>query len=88
VNLGPGTQLSSIKGLTFTCACAGGSGLLETDSTTTGDGSYTMKGNVPCAAAPPIRPEAKTAVPTAKDIEANLDMVCSMGRRTGWPFYR
>jgi PKD domain len=54
VNLGPGTQLSSIKGITFTCACAAGTGLLETDSTTTGDGSYAMKGNVPCAGEPPI----------------------------------
>jgi hypothetical protein len=54
VNLGPGTQLSSIKGTTYTCACAGGTGLLETDSTTTGDGSYAMKGNVPCAGEPPI----------------------------------
>ena len=54
VNLGPGVQLSSIKGITFTCACAGGTGLLETDSTTTGDGSYPMKGNVPCAGEPPI----------------------------------
>jgi len=62
VNLGPGVQLSSIKGITFTCACAGGSGLLETDSTTTGDGSYALKGNVPCAGEPPIA--ALSATPT------------------------
>jgi hypothetical protein len=54
VNLASGTQLASIKGITFTCACAAGTGLLETDSTTTGDGAYTMKGNVPCAGEPPI----------------------------------
>jgi PKD domain len=54
VNLGPGVQLSSVKGTTYTCLCAAGTGLLETDSTTTGDGTYTMQGNVPCAGEPPI----------------------------------
>jgi hypothetical protein len=80
VNLGPGTQLSSIKGLSFTCACAGGTGLLEPDSNTTGDGSYTMKGNVPCAAAPPIA--NLNATPTTGNAPLNVTFDASQSRES------
>jgi hypothetical protein len=62
VNLGnPGTNLSSIQGVTYLCACAAGSGVVSTQSQTIGNGSYTLNGNVACSA-PPVA--ALSAVPT------------------------
>jgi PKD repeat protein len=62
VNLGnAGTNLSSIQGITYICACAAGSGLISTQSQTVGDGSRTLAGSLSCSA-PPIA--ALSATPT------------------------
>jgi PKD repeat protein len=62
VNLNnPATILSSIQGVTYLCACAGGSGVISTQSQTIGDGSYTLMGNLSCSA-PPVA--ALSATPT------------------------
>jgi hypothetical protein len=61
VNIPTGANLTGIQGITYICACAGGSGVISAQSTTPGNGAYTLLGNVACSA-PPVA--ELTAIPT------------------------
>jgi PKD repeat protein len=59
----PGTQLTNIKGITTQRIGGALNGVTVTKAQTTGDGTYTLKGNVPCLGLVPIA--ALTAAPTS-----------------------
>ena len=70
--------MSSIKGITFTCACVAGGGLLETASQTTGDGHYTLQGNIPCSGQPPV------AVLSANPTTGNAPLSVQASKRVAY----
>lgn len=73
VNLGPGTQLGSIKGTIFVLVGGGGTGLLETVSTTGGDGHYATQGNVPCSGKIPLAQLSATPLTGNAPLNASFD---------------